>query len=90
MKLATTPRTPTRKPKSPKLETSDSPKTPKSTTEGKPANQKSPGSAGKAKRNRIKTQPYQCPLPEVELVSKISVTTPKTKNSEDKLIIFYK
>lgn len=87
VKVATTPRS---QPKKSKI-TKDTSETPKATkTETKPAVQKSPSSGGKAKRTRIKTQPYQSPLPEVEMVSKISVTTPRSKNIEDKLIIFYK
>lgn len=86
LKLATTPRTVTRKPKPAKLESPETTKMAKS--EGKSPNQKSSGSGGKVKRTRIPTQPYQSPLPEVEMISKISATTPR--NIEDKLIIFYK
>lgn len=41
-----------------------------------------------AKRHRIRTQHYQSPLPEVELVSKISTST--QRNTDEKLIVFYK
>lgn len=49
---------------------------------------KSP-SSGKTKRQRIRTQPYQSPLPEIEMFTKIS-STPKGKGVDDKLIYFYK
>ncbi|KAF5270413.1 hypothetical protein FQR65_LT05601 [Abscondita terminalis] len=88
VKVATTPRSP---PKKPKIITKEASETPKSTkSDPKPPVQKSPNSGGKSKRTRIKTQPYQSPLPEVEMISKISATTPRSKNIEDKLIIFYK
>lgn len=52
---------------------------------------------GKAKRNRLKTIPYQSPTPEIELVSKISVKEAygkakivKKTGDEDKLTLFYK
>lgn len=52
--------------------------------------QKSPNT-GKAKRQRIKTQPYQIPLPEIEIITKISSSTPRRiKNNDEKLIYFYK
>lgn len=89
MKLATTPRTPVRKAKTPKLEVTDTSRT-QNKIETKSPTQKSPSSGGKSKRTRTKTQPYQSPLPEVEMISKITATTPKNRNSEDKLIIFYK
>lgn len=41
-----------------------------------------------AKRQRIRTQHYQSPLPEVEFVSKISSSS--MKNVDEKLIVFYK
>lgn len=51
----------------------------------------------KAKRNRLKTIPYQSPTPEIELVSKISAHEAYNKNrnvtkkvEEDKLTLFYK
>ncbi|KAF2903328.1 hypothetical protein ILUMI_02854 [Ignelater luminosus] len=89
LKLATTPRTPVRKAKTPKLEVTDTSKT-LNKNETKSPTQKSPSSGGKSKRTRTKTQPYQSPLPEVEMISKITATTPRNRNSEDKLIIFYK
>ncbi|XP_066138380.1 nucleolar protein dao-5-like isoform X2 [Euwallacea fornicatus] len=45
-------------------------------------------SSAAAKRQRVRTQHYQSPLPEVELVSKISTSTPKS--GDDRLIVFYK
>lgn len=85
MKLATTPRTPSRKSKTPKVDQySDSPKSSKAE---KILGQK----AGSVKRTRIKTQPYQSPLPELEIISKMtSSSTPRNKNHDEKLIIFYK
>lgn len=75
----------TRKSKAPKL--SESPKTPK---EPKTLVQKSP-SFSKTKRQRIRTQPYQSPLPEVELISKISSQPTRIPRSNDeRLIVFYK
>lgn len=48
----------------------------------------------RAKRNRLKTIPYQSPTPEIELVSKISaneaINAHKKKVEEDKLTLFYK
>lgn len=46
----------------------------------------------KVKRNRLRTIPYQSPIPEIELISKLTANEANnsTKNSEDKLIIFYK
>ncbi|GJQ88213.1 hypothetical protein Trydic_g13205 [Trypoxylus dichotomus] len=84
MKLATTPRTPSRKTKTPRVDQfSDSPKSSKADKIG----QKS----GSVKRTRIKTQPYQSPLPELEIISKMtSSSTPRSKNNDEKLIIFYK
>ncbi|KAB0802237.1 hypothetical protein PPYR_04423 [Photinus pyralis] len=86
LKLATTPRNVTKKPKVSKPD----PETPKVVKPETKALQKSPGSGGKSKRTRTKTQPYQSPLPEVEMISKITATTPRSRNNEDKLIIFYK
>lgn len=45
-----------------------------------------------AKRARTMTQHYQSPIPELELISKISKTTntPKLKAGDEKLIQFYK
>lgn len=56
----------------------------------KVTNQKSPSSAGKSKRTRVPTQPYQCPLPEIEIIRKITTSSPRNRNNDDKLIIFYK
>lgn len=81
-------RTPTRKSKTPKSE-SASPKTPKADTKT-PAILKSPSLTGKSKRTRIRTQPYQSPLPEIEIITKISSSTPRSKANDDKLIVFYK
>ncbi|RZB39762.1 proteoglycan 4 [Asbolus verrucosus] len=77
----TTPRTPTRKSKTPKPE-GDSPKTSKIDTKT-PSTQKSPSLVAKSKRTRIKTQPYQSPLPEIEIITKISSSTPRTKTNDD-------
>lgn len=44
----------------------------------------------KSKRARVQTQPYQSPLPEFALITKLSASMAKTKASDDKLIIFYK
>ncbi|CAO1391176.1 unnamed protein product [Diamesa tonsa] len=47
----------------------------------------------KSKRVRTKTQPYQSPLPELALITKLStqLTNPSaSKNGDDKLTIFYK
>lgn len=48
--------------------------------------------ASKPKRNRIQTQPYQSPLPEIALLVKnLNKTTPgPSKAPDDKLIVFYK
>jgi hypothetical protein len=46
----------------------------------------------KSKRVRLPTQPYQSPIPELNIIAKInksSKTTP-TKAADDKLIVFYK
>nr|XP_023012273.1 zonadhesin-like [Leptinotarsa decemlineata]XP_023012274.1 zonadhesin-like [Leptinotarsa decemlineata]XP_023012275.1 zonadhesin-like [Leptinotarsa decemlineata] len=80
IKLATIPKTPVRKSK---------PSKPESKVELKTPVQKSP-SSGKTKRQRIRTQHYQSPLPEIEIIAKISSSTPKNKNMDDKLIYFYK
>lgn len=83
---ATTPRTPTRKtkPSAAKTEGEPSPKTPR--------NDKSPvqklTTTGKLKRQRTRTQPYQSPLPELEIISKMSSTP--NRNNDEKLIVFYK
>ncbi|XP_017777205.1 PREDICTED: nucleolar and coiled-body phosphoprotein 1-like [Nicrophorus vespilloides] len=91
MKLATTPRTPARKTKLAKQQQQqeESPKSSKTSTSTSSASNKSPG--GKAKRIRTRTQPYQSPLPELEIISKMTNnSTPKSKNIDEKLIIFYK
>ncbi|XP_034951919.1 uncharacterized protein [Chelonus insularis] len=44
----------------------------------------------KPKRNRVQTQPYQSPLPEIALIVKTLNKAPTTKNPDDKLIVFYK
>lgn len=46
----------------------------------------------KVKRNRLRTIPYQSPIPEIELISKLTAieANNSSKNTEDKLIIFYK
>lgn len=46
--------------------------------------------ASKPKRNRIQTQPYQSPLPEIALLVKNLNKPPPSKASDDKLIVFYK
>lgn len=46
--------------------------------------------ASKPKRNRIQTQPYQSPLPEIALLVKNLNKTPGNKAADDKLIMFYK
>lgn len=54
---------------------------------------KSPSAEGgsKPKRNRVQTQPYQSPLPEIALIVKQTLNkTPANKNPDDKLIVFYK
>ncbi|XP_008201684.1 proteoglycan 4 isoform X2 [Tribolium castaneum] len=79
-KPKTTPKT-ARKSRTPKPE-GDSPKTSK-------AQQKSP-TVAKSKRTRTKTQPYQSPLPEIEIITKITSSTPRNKTNDDKLIVFYK
>ncbi|CAH1977233.1 unnamed protein product [Acanthoscelides obtectus] len=52
--------------------------------------QRSPSTGGKTKRQRIRTQHYQSPLPEIEIVTKMTSTTPRSKGSDEKLIYFYK
>ena len=44
----------------------------------------------KPKRNRVQTQPYQSPLPEIALIVKTLTKPPAPKNADDKLIVFYK
>lgn len=44
----------------------------------------------KVKRQRTKTQHYQSPLPEIEIVAKMSSSTPRSRHMDDKLIYFYK
>ncbi|KZC13851.1 PREDICTED: DNA ligase 1-like [Dufourea novaeangliae] len=46
--------------------------------------------ASKPKRNRIQTQPYQSPLPEIALLVKNLNKPPPSKAADDKLIVFYK
>ncbi|XP_012530121.1 uncharacterized protein LOC105833160 isoform X2 [Monomorium pharaonis] len=47
--------------------------------------------ASKPKRNRIQTQPYQSPLPEIALLERSLNRTPGSgKTADDKLILFYK
>lgn len=46
--------------------------------------------ASKPKRNRVQTQPYQSPLPEIALLVKSLNKTPGSKAPDDKLIVFYK
>lgn len=46
--------------------------------------------ASKPKRNRIQTQPYQSPLPEIALLVKNLNKPPPSKAPDDKLIVFYK
>ncbi|XP_044762189.1 uncharacterized protein LOC123319340 [Coccinella septempunctata] len=50
--------------------------------------QKSP-STSKSKRARIRTQPYQSPLPELEIISKITASH-RNKTNDEKLIVFFK
>lgn len=87
IKQSTTPRA-SRKTKTPKSE-EDVVKTTK--TEKVSPNQKTPTSS-KSKRARMRTQYYQSPLPEIEIISKISAssTRNRNKNNDDKLIVFYK
>ncbi|KAG7210703.1 hypothetical protein KM043_012204 [Ampulex compressa] len=49
-----------------------------------------PDGASKPKRNRIQTQPYQSPLPEIALLVKSLNKPPASKAADDKLIVFYK
>lgn len=46
----------------------------------------------KSKRVRLPTQPYQSPIPELNIIAKISKSTKPTttKAADDKLIVFYK
>ncbi|XP_066589723.1 kinesin-related protein 8-like [Prorops nasuta] len=44
----------------------------------------------KPKRNRIQTQPYQSPLPDIALLVKNLNKSPTIKTNDDKLIVFYK
>ncbi|XP_012256037.2 uncharacterized protein LOC105686055 isoform X1 [Athalia rosae] len=50
----------------------------------------SPDAPGKPKRNRIRTQPYQSPLPELAMIVKTLNKSPSSKAADDKLIVFYK
>ncbi|KAI4502254.1 hypothetical protein M0802_002936 [Mischocyttarus mexicanus] len=49
-----------------------------------------PDGASKPKRNRVQTQPYQSPLPEIALFVKSLNKPPVAKAADDKLIVFYK
>lgn len=46
----------------------------------------------KTKRSRVKVEPYQCPTPELALVTKLSTQTanPSKNGNDEKLTIFYK
>lgn len=91
LKLATTPRTLARKPKITKPEPEPTKVVIKPDVKPASSVQKSPTLAGKSRRNRIQTQPYQSPLPELEIITKMTISsTPKGKAADDKLIIFYK
>ncbi|KAL3280127.1 hypothetical protein HHI36_017632 [Cryptolaemus montrouzieri] len=90
-KVATTPKSRAipRKPTKPAKNEEESPKTPKSESKPSPP-QKSP-STSKSKRARIRTQPYQSPLPELEIISKISASSSqRNKTNDDKLTVFFK
>nr|CAI5837967.1 unnamed protein product [Callosobruchus analis] len=52
--------------------------------------QRSPSTGGKTKRQRIRTQHYQSPLPEIEIVTKMTSATPRSRGTDDRLIYFYK
>ncbi|CAH1173490.1 unnamed protein product [Phaedon cochleariae] len=69
-----------RKVKAAKVEAKPEPKTPV---------QKSPNT-GKVKRQRMMTQHYQSPLPEIEIIAKISSSRARRSHADDKLIYFYK
>lgn len=100
LKLATTPRNiSNRKREQSKQHVSktDSAAKSKSSPNSKPPDKtptKTPRSASeerKSKRNRIRTQPYQSPLPELALISKLSNrSSSPAKNQDEKLIVFYK
>lgn len=81
----------------PKSSSSSSSSPAKSSPNSKPPDKtptKTPRSASeerKSKRNRIRTQPYQSPLPELALISKLSNrSSSPAKNQDEKLIVFYK
>lgn len=100
LKLATTPRNiSNRKREQSKqhISKTDSAAKSKSSPNSKPLDKtptKTPRSASeerKSKRNRIRTQPYQSPLPELALISKLSNrSSSPAKNQDEKLIVFYK
>lgn len=82
---------------SPKLETKVASTTratkrkPKELKDLKSATASGSGGGGpKPKRNRIKTQPYQSPLPEIAMIVKTLNKPVSTKAPDDKLIVFYK
>jgi hypothetical protein len=54
-------------------------------------NDSSKGDGRKSKRMRLPTQPYQSPIPELNLIAKISKID-KTPNKiiDEKLIVFYR
>ncbi|KAG8273332.1 nucleolar and coiled-body phosphoprotein 1-like [Homalodisca vitripennis] len=81
IKVATIPRQATKR----KRELKVPPVTPEIKKEGKDDDRKS-------KRVRLPTQPYQSPLPELNMIAKISKSTKSTptKAADDKLIVFYK
>lgn len=64
-----------------------------STSSAQSTSSSTSATSGKAKRSRVKVQPYQSPTPEIALVTKLSTQTanPTNKNgTDDKLTIFYK
>ncbi|XP_014282016.1 uncharacterized protein [Halyomorpha halys] len=48
------------------------------------------GDDKKSKRKRLPTQPYQSPIPELNLIAKISKIDKTTVSGDDKLIVFYR
>ena len=48
------------------------------------------GDDRKSKRKRLPTQPYQSPIPELNLIAKISKIDKTPASSDDKLIVFYR
>lgn len=76
-----------------KIEESPVPAITKTPLNALSASTSTPGpSETRAKRNRLKTIPYQSPTPEFELVSKISAIEANNlnRNTEEKLTLFYK